>query len=357
MATRSPPHTTSRGPGVYDQVPGGDGRPPSLYDPEAGTVRRLAPAGQALVVLLIALSLAALLNARGMHKTAAQQPSGAGRDVASALTSALTAVSGAFQLDEPRRALQSALGRAGDDDIDTDVEFVRRTPEAPRATKPVYSAANPLRLYVTGDSLLIDPGKALLERTESSRAIEAVTGVDTHAATGLAQPETFNWFEYLRQQARVLRPGLVVLGFGGNDGQGLSGTGGGDQPFGSPEWRAEYARRVGGVMDDLIAARVKVMWVSLPIPREADLAERFRVMNDIYRAEAERRRGDVYFLDMYRRFQDRSGRYADYLRDANGKLVRMRKPDGIHYELAGARIVAEEIVRRLPELVEVRDSG
>jgi hypothetical protein len=178
--------------------------------------------------------------------------------------------------------------------------------------------------------------------------------VDTHAATGLAQPEVFNWFEYVPAQARKLRPDLVVTGFGGNDGQDLFGSGGG-QHFGTPDWLREYSRRVGGIMDDFILAGAKVIWVGLPIPRDPDLAQRFQVMNGVYRAQALARRGSVYFLDMYRRFADRSGNYADYLPDASGKLTLMRMSDGIHYQFAAAQIVAQEIVGHIGRLVKIRD--
>lgn len=318
--------------------------------------RRPLPAGHAFLVLALALVLAAFLNARGMHKTAAEQPAGAARDVALTLTAGLAGVSGFFQLDEPRKALQGALGRRGNDSISSRVRFARarRTPAVATAAKPVYTPARPLRLYLTGDSLLYDPDKEILERVQNVGAIKPVgPGVDTHAATGLAQPLVFNWFDYLPQQARRLRPGLVVLGFGGNDGQALVGDGGGQQ-FGTPEWNTEYARRVGGIMDDFAATNTKVLWVGLPIPRDPDLASRFRIMNGIYAAQAARRRGQVYFLDVYRRFSDRQGRYADYLKDSSGQLVLMRKPDGVHYELAGAKVVTDEVIAHLGKLVTLR---
>lgn len=320
--------------------------------------RRPLPAGHAFLVLAGALVLAAFLNARGMHKTAAEQPAGAPRDIALTLTAGLAGVSGFVGLDEPRRALKSALGRAGDDTISSRVSFARarrRPPDTASAVaRPAFSPAHPLRLYLTGDSLLYDPEKEILERVQGVGAIEAVgPGVDTHAATGLAQPLVFNWFEYLPKQAASLRPNLVVLGFGGNDGQPLFGDGGG-QPFGTPEWIAEYARRVGGVMDDFAAAGAKVMWVGLPIVRDPELSARFALMNRIYAAQAARRPGQVYFLDVYARFADARGRYADYLKDSSGQLALMRKPDGIHYELAGAKVVTDEVIAHLGRLVSLR---
>ncbi len=319
--------------------------------------RRPLPAGHAFLVLAGALVLAAFLNARGMHKTAAEQAAGAPRDVALTLTAGLAGVSGFVGLDEPRRVLKRALGRSGDDTISSRVSFARvrrRARGTAVAPKPAFSPSHPLRLYLTGDSLLYDPEKEILERVQGVGAIEPVgPGVDTHAATGLAQPLVFNWFDYLPKQAATLRPDLVVIGFGGNDGQALFGDGGGQQ-FGTPEWIAEYARRVGGVMDDFAAVHARVLWVGLPIVRDPDLSARFTLMNRIYAAQAARRPGEVYFLDVYRRFADARGRYADYLKDSSGQFVLMRKPDGIHYELAGAKVVTDEVIAHLGRLVSLR---
>jgi hypothetical protein len=357
MAIASPPPRMPR----PRRQEGGGGFPPAPARPAAEGApygRRLAPAGHALVVLVIALVLVTFLNAKGMRKTAHEQPPGAPRDVAVALTGGLSAVSGFFQLDEPRRGVQALLGRLDEDRISTRVIFAQRhaRPRAARpAAKPIYSAARPLRLYLTGDSLMADPAKVLLEQVQGDAAFASVGPVDTHAATGLAQPLAFNWFEYLPGRVRALRPGLVVLGFGGNDGQDLFGDGGGEH-FGTPEWSREYARRVGGIMDDFVSRGTKVVWCGLPIPRDPDLADRFRVMNAAYAQEAARRKGDVVYLDLYRRFADRKGHYADYLPDGSGQLIRMRKPDGIHYELAGAEVVATEVLSHLDELVTLRSA-
>jgi uncharacterized protein len=339
---------------------GGGGFPPAPARPAAegeAHGRRLAPAGHAFVVLGIALCLAALLNARGMRKTAHEQPVGVPRDLAVALSGGLAAVSGFLQLDEPRRAVQVALGRRDEDQISSRVTFVHRRarPRPKPAAKPVYSPAHPLRFYLTGDSLMADPAKVLLERVQGDRVIKPVAPVETHAATGLAQPLVFNWFEYLPGRQRALKPGLVVLGFGGNDGQSLFGDGGG-QSFATAEWRQEYARRVGGIMDDFATRGTKVIWVGLPIPRDPGLAERYRFMNGVYAEQAARRKGDVEFVDMYGRFADKRGRYADYLPDASGQLVKMRQGDGIHYSLPGAERVADEVLAHVGDLVAIRSA-
>ncbi|HJU49072.1 MAG TPA: hypothetical protein VJ689_13110 [Gaiellaceae bacterium] len=95
------------------------GRPPRRSRTRDG--RRLRPAGNALLVALLALGLGLLLNAPGIHKSAYNQPDGWKRDVATSLTKPLRDVSHALFLDRPRAAVQSLIGRSGDDDIDVEI--------------------------------------------------------------------------------------------------------------------------------------------------------------------------------------------------------------------------------------------
>jgi uncharacterized protein len=307
--------------------------------------------------MFIALVVAATLNAKGMRKTAHGQPAGAGRNVAVALTDGLSAVTGVLQIDEPRKVLQAAIGRGDEDRVSESIRFTsnkRGHAQAPPREKPVYTARKPLKLWITGDSLMGDPGKVLVERLHGKRAYRTVgQGVDTRAGTGLARPDVFNWFEWLPPKVRALKPAVTILAFGGNDGQSLFGDGGG-QHFDTPEWKTEYARRVGGLMDEVAAAGSRQVWIGLPIPRASAMQHKYALMNDIFRREAAKRPGRIAFVDLWRRFEDKQGHYADYLPDESGKLVKMRKPDGVHFEFAAAEIVASEIQKALPRLVTVK---
>jgi hypothetical protein len=312
--------------------------------------------------MAMALVIAAVLNAKGMHKTAAEQPVGTSRDIAMGVTGALSAVTGFTQIDEPRKLLQAALGRSGDDDVNEDIVFTHhatrhranaRHPAAP-PKKPVFTARRPMKLYIAGDSLIGGPGQVLENGVPNRPDMKLVgPGLDYRVSTGLAQPGAFNWFAYLPSQVSLLKPDLVVISFGGNDGQSLFGTGGGEQ-YGTPEWAREYRRRVAGIMDEVTGRGARIVWVGLPIPRDADLAAKYRFMNSIYASEAAKRRGLVTYVDNYKRFEAANGGYADYLKDPSGKLVHVRASDGVHYDIGGAEIVAAEIYKAMGDVVTLR---
>src|SRR5947209_16151596 len=164
---------------VPDAPPTPPAREPRRPRRRRPSERRLAPAGKGFIVLLIALVFAAFLNARGMHKTAAEQSPGAVRDVSMLLTARLVDVSSALDLDQPRSSLKEALGRKNDDTVNSQVSFAHPLVAAGgaagaaggvgQAPPPVFGPARPLRVYITGDSLVTDPASSFLDLAQQSK--------------------------------------------------------------------------------------------------------------------------------------------------------------------------------------------
>jgi hypothetical protein len=342
---------------------------------------RYRHAGHAVVVTFVGLGLAALLNAQGLRKRAEIQPHGFGREVALAVTKPLARASHDLLLDRPRRGLKDALGRGRDDEIDTRVLIgpaapseppaaparprASATASAPRARpaarrrppprhalappKPSFSRSHPLRVWVAGDSLVAVPGQSL-ERAVGSDGPVDVLGVESRVATGLGRPEIYNWFTRFRSVIDGLHPRAVVLSFGSNDGHDyMSGVPAGRTigRLGSPSWMAEYRRRVAGVTEEFARAGAYVVWIGLPIPRGNGRREGFVDVNRILRTVAAAHPRRATFIDTWSMLEDRHGRYADYLRNAAGRLVRMRAPDGVHYAPSAGDLIAHTVLRRL----------
>ena len=114
-------------------------------DGDDGPPRKLASAGHALVVCVLALAIGLVLNAPGAHKNAYNKPAGWQRDVALALTGPLAGVSHALLLDRPREGVQAAVGRSGNDDIDTDLGLPPTTvaTTTPATTTPRATTKQP----------------------------------------------------------------------------------------------------------------------------------------------------------------------------------------------------------------------
>jgi hypothetical protein len=338
-----------------------DSPPTSRRRPRPRTAeggRRLHSAGSAIVVSLIGLGVALFLNAPGLHKSATIQPEGWKRNVALGVTGPLESVSSALLLDRPRRALKAALGRSGDDEIDTAVTAPQPKPPTPvvvpetPAERVTFTPKRKLGVWIAGDSLVVVPGESLLRQIAGNRAI-AVDGIDGRIASGLERPDVFNWFTHVRDVMQEEKPRAVVLMFGGNDDHGfMTGIPQGKEvgTFGSPTWRAEYRRRVAGVMDTVTRdGAAYLVWIGLPISHDAEQTLRFDLINTIVETEAAKRPGRVSYLDTYFFFAGKNGGYAQYVEDSTGKLVKMRADDGVHFERAAGDLIAAKVLERLEQ--------
>jgi uncharacterized protein len=334
--------------------------------------RRFSTAARALAVTMLALFLAALLNAQNIYKSVYNQPEGTQREVALALAGPLREVSMALRLDRPRAWVESATGREHAT-IDTEIVLPpplptettpvtatgksalptgERTPSPPSREEPekvAFTPRNKMRLWIAGDSLVITPGYAVYRVLGRNDAVETVGDVDGRVATGLTRPDVFNWFRHVTEQVEKRTIHTVVFCFGGNDDHDLmTGLPEGTSldGFGGPKWVKEYRRRVGGMMDIVNRAGGFVVWLSLPVTDDAAQSRRWRLLNRAALAEAQRRAGKVAYVDMYG-LLSKDGEFASYLRNPDGELEQVRAPDGVHLERAGGDIVAKEVARQV----------
>lgn len=301
------------------------------------------PAGRAIVVILVALAVGSLLNAERIHVTASAQPLGWQRTWAMRITGPLQAVSRTTRLDVPREVLARATGAPELVQPEDTRTVVTAPPVAPEATTTtlapvelrVPTPAEPLRIHVAGDSLVIPLGPAILERFDG----QPVTISEGYqAATGLARPDVLNWPARLAADLAEADPDVVVLGFGGNDAQPMVAADGNVAP-GTDEWAAEYQRRVVQVLDAVEREGRTVYWMGLPTTTAANIEEAAPAMADAVRAEVAVRPW-AHYVDTDEVLSP-GGTYAAYLPDGSGGQVKVRQDDGVHLTTAGAtRVVA-----------------
>lgn len=324
-------------------------------------------AHRGIVILLTGLCLAALLDARGLHKQAETQPQGRQRDAAIRITSSLLGLSTALHLTVPRRELQAAIGRSGEDEINPAVELGAPPPAAPAimrsghskapkppskprprrpGRKPTISAAHPLRVWIAGDSLAQVPGDGL-ERV-APRSVDVIA-IESRLSTGLARPDLYNWFARLKQILNGPRPDVAVLSFGADDAHNyLAGIPGHRKvgPFGSASWKAEYRRRVDGVTRELTVAGIRTVWLGLPITDGRGFRKSFRIVNQIISTVAEKYAPMSAFVDTWKILASSNGGFTPYLR-VHGTLTLMRLPDGVHYTAAAGDLIAQRMLKTL----------
>lgn len=318
--------------------------------------RRRRSAASALVAIMAALLLGILFNAPAMQKTAQELPFGGARSFRLALIDPLASVSHWLFLDRPARLTAELLGKPDPGPKAAPVVIVVKPRPTPSGTpKPGEQAkplprpgrGDPLRLYIGGDSMLGIPGMALANLARDTKVIKPK--VDYHISSGLCRPDYFNWPAQLQSQARALHPGAAVVMFGANDQQGLQAPNGKVYAFETPGWKQEYRRRIRDVIDILFDGGAKrIYWIGQPIMPEPIFARHMRVLNGLYRREAERHPG-VKYIDAYSLFSTSSGEYSDYLKDGKGRLQQVREGDGTHFTYAGGVRIAKVVLAAIKE--------
>lgn len=204
----------------------------------------------------------------------------------------------------------------------------------------VATPDDPLLIWVIGDSLAWALGYATRDLAEATGAAEVV--IDNYGGSGLVRPDYFHWPVFVSERMPEIRPEVVVITIGANDGQAFR-TPEADIDVGTPEWIEHYEREVGDFMDLLAYACEHVYWVGPPSMQGERLNERMRLIGDLHAGQAELR-PKVTYLDSFALFVDEDGRYAEDLPNASGRVVQMRQEDGVHYTWEGGYHLARIVV-------------
>lgn len=229
-------------------------------------------------------------------------------------------------------------GSDGDGEVRTDAGEQAAT-SAPTTTAPAYrtpTTADPLRILVVGDSLVGWIAPAL----EAELADQPVTIVDDwKGSTGLVRTDYFDWPARIAEDVAAHDPEVVVVGFGGNDAQNLVVD---DEVLlvGTPEWSAEYQRRVAEVLDLVEGPGRTLYWIGMPLTQEPAL-EGIRPIIDAAVAEEGATRPWVHPVDTVEALTP-DGDYAVFLADPadpTGEEVRVRADDGVHPSPDGGRLI------------------
>jgi len=315
------------------------------------------PAGRVLGVIVIALVVAALLNSEAIVRAGESMERGATRDIVLSIGRPLDDVAGAVGLHLPREALDLAFGQEDKTAEGTELEEGstailrrnRRKTEEQSFAQP--TPEDPVEVFVTGDSQAAFIGHLLTdELPDDLFDVEVMP----RNATGLTNPEFFNWELNAQQEIAARAPDAVVMVIGGNDGFNVLV---GDQLYGwrDPEWEREYARRAAVVMRELGSTGERpVYWVPPPTARDEEQDAIYETQNRAVDAAAAAVPGARY-VDVFSTIN--GGEYSDEL-EIDGRRVLARQPDGIHFTREGAVVPVRLILRAMARDYEaLRDAA
>jgi hypothetical protein len=304
------------------------------------------PAGSVLGVILIALGMAALFNSEAIVRAGESMQPGHTRDVVLSVGRPLDDVAGAIGLHLPRKGLDLAFGQESKTAKGTELEqgstailrANRRKRRAQGFAQPTQQ--DEVNVFVTGDSQAQFVGELLTDLLPSDLFDVSVVARN---ATGLTNPEFFNWEINAQQEIAARKPDAVVMVMGGNDGFNVLHDGTLYGPD-DPNWQLEYARRAAVVMRELSSnGKRPVYWVPPPTARDPKFNEIYATQNKAVEQAAAAVDGARY-VDIYNTIN--RGRYSDELK-IDGRRVLARQSDGVHFSREGAVVPARLILRAM----------
>jgi hypothetical protein len=213
------------------------------------------------------------------------------------------------------------------------------------ACRPL-TVADPLRLWIGGDSLAGSLGPSLGETTAATGVVKPV--YYSKVSSGLTSRSFFDWPEEAATEMSEIDPEVVVFIIDTNDTNIVDDD--------DPEWRTEYAALVEEMMTVLIGAPTDaeaaegtatvgggrtVYWIGGPT-LEDDRTEEIQQLNAVAQ-EVAAGHDEVTYVDAYALFSDENGEYADSLPDETGEVVQVRAGDGIHLTPEGGDRLAKAV--------------
>ena len=326
--------------------------------------------------VIICLAITLLLNTKSFVTIANEQPDGWTRPVLLKSAHGLDAVASTLRLDRMNAWIDRALNRrdaaptfgpiaanplpvatvvpdaptvapasAGDTAVATpepvDVAAVPLGPPlSPTPAPRIVTTADPLRVYVAGDSFATWMGYDFADYAKRDDLITSL--LDFKISSGLARPDYFDWPARLTQEMAGTPPPEAVVWFAGANDYVDMRTDAGSLTRGTPEWLAEYGKRAGAVMDIVGRGGGQMYWVGQPIMRDRARAKVAADINTVVQAEAESRPW-VHYLDIWAMFTDANGSYAAYVPDGSGELAQVRQSDGIHLTRVATTWVSDRV--------------
>lgn len=163
-------------------------------------------------------------------------------------------------------------------------------------------------------------------------------------STGLAYPSFFNWPKTV-ESTLAGNPNirLMVIFLGPNDPWDMPEVKG--KPFlrfKKPDWEEAYRRRIDSILETAQAHNVQVIWVGPPNMEKAKLSTAMAYLSELYKSQIELYH--QHFVSANEILGYQNDEFSYYRTTGDGKKVKTRVDDGIHFTPTGQRLIAERVI-------------
>lgn len=170
-------------------------------------------------------------------------------------------------------------------------------------------------------------------------------------STGLSYPKFFNWPQTIKDTLENNpKIKVLVVFLGANDPWDIQNPKNGRAiKFKSAEWEQVYRSRIAEILNIAKQHQVQVIWLSPPNMKKNQLNQQMVYMNQVMQDELQLH--EALYIDTRPLLGGKDNVYNDYL-VKNGKPIKMRSSDGIHFSIQGQKELAQIIQQQLTILPE-----
>ncbi|WP_342624089.1 SGNH family hydrolase [Pseudomonas alkylphenolica] len=216
---------------------------------------------------------------------------------------------------------------------------------SPSSSATVVSLAAGDEVFLVGDSLMQGVAPHLANTLRKRYQIKSVNL--SRQSTGLAYPGFFNW---PRTVAQTLQSSpnirLMVIFLGPNDPWDMpQGKGKPFLRFKSPEWESAYRERIDAILEQAREHQVQVIWVGPPNMQKPRLSSAMAYLGGLYQEQVGLHQQHYLSVNPVLGYKDDEFSYT--LQDSQGKRVKTRVDDGIHFTITGQKLIAEQILSKI----------
>lgn len=199
-------------------------------------------------------------------------------------------------------------------------------------------------VFFAGDSLM--QGVApYVQQWLTENAIKSINL--SKQSTGLSYPKFFNWpatIEETLQKNPEIR--LLVVFLGPNDPWDFPHP---EKPkskylrFKEAEWESVYRQRISHILDSARKLNVNVIWLQIPHMRAPKLNTQMAYLNEVLETETHNR---ALFIPIKAVLSGGKNEYRESIL-IDGKEMRVRSKDGIHFTPSGMKLIAKQIIQHI----------
>jgi len=172
-------------------------------------------------------------------------------------------------------------------------------------------------------------------------------------SSGLSRPDYFNWELEATELISQYNPNIAIVMLSSNDAQSiLTPHGNLVANYGEANWNQEYAKRVSNLLDIFEKNNIIVFWIGFPVMKNQAFSNRIGNLNLIYQKESQKGE-NVYFFSTREYLTDENKNYVSYLPDEQGIYRAVRQADGIHFTYFGGRLVADQLIKKMEEIIKL----